>query len=133
MLINWLLAAVIALTLAYVFGLALIIWLKKNLDHKDEELIEEDRQLRNDLRKVMQSQLGINQKLEFLENSINELNLHKNKHELRNLSLSSYTHAAKLVQKGCSEEELVASLGLTKAEAQLVSLINKRQHADETT
>ena len=128
MLKNWLLASVIGLTLAYVFGAAFMLWLKRQLEYKYELSAEEDRQLRNDLRKVLQAQMSVAERLEFLESSFNEINLNKNKHELRNLSLSSYSHAAKMAEKGCSEEELVASLGLTKAEAQLVSLINKRQH-----
>jgi hypothetical protein len=130
MLNTCLLACVVVLTITYVYGIAFIIWLKKHFEAKYEQLIEEDHLLRNDLRKAVHATLGINEKLEFLENSLNEVNLHRNKHELRNLSLSSYSHAAKLAQKGCSEEELVASLGLTKAEAQLVSLINKRQQVE---
>jgi hypothetical protein len=133
MLKNWITALVFGSAIAHIFSVTFMLWLRKQLDYKTEQLIEEDRLVRGDLRKIMQTIAATNVRVEALEDSYSEINNNqKNKHELRNLSLSSYSHAAKMAEKGFSEDELMVSLGLTKAEAQLVKMINKRQIAGET-
>lgn len=98
--------------------------LKKRLTSLQEEL----NRLKRENKVISAGAVGVGQRIVDLEQYINDLAWRQNKQESRQSSLASYTQATKMASMGAQINDIIDSCGLSKAEAELVMVLQKKSH-----
>lgn len=126
---GFLFITVLILTV-FIINAAILLYFRK-LNQKFQDHIEQEHaKLRRELKVVRASSIGVGERVAHLEDYLENLSYRQDKAELRQSSISSYSHAAKMAEMGGSEEDIMSSCGLTRAEAELVSIIKKKQEKE---
>jgi len=97
------------------------------LKQKVEESKQAMERIKRDIRAMCTGSLGIGQRVVAIENNLREVSHRQTKVEQREPELASYSHAAKLVEMGATLEEVTATCGLTRAEAELLMIVHKKE------
>ena len=122
----WLFAACGALFLAVFvvlpLGLAYVRRLKARIAAQDVLL----RSLERDMQAICRGAKGMGDTVLALEQSLRHLTARQDSLDLRDPDGHVYNHAIKLANRGASVDELVASCGLARSEAELLHLLHRR-------
>ncbi|MFM8454870.1 MAG: DUF2802 domain-containing protein [Gammaproteobacteria bacterium] len=65
------------------------------------------------------------EKIQELEQRLKNFDARQEKFELRDPDSAAYTHAAKLVGMGAKIDDLINNCGISRAEAELIYIVNK--------
>ena len=105
-----------------IFGLMIVAMLVKRRRTRQRAAASaaELQALRNDLGAMCASIAGFSERLVRIEQQLRTVGDRQEQLELRPSGERSYTHAIRMVQKGASVDELVASCGMNRGEAELL-------------
>ncbi len=130
------LSKMVLLSTCFILMLAimLVFYYVTNLNNKLKQdlawLSNEYQYLLQKISATERSVILIEQNLNQLEQKIDVVHIEKNQiTNTRNINPQIYAQATKMVAKGCSADELIETLGVTKAEA---TLIIKLRHMEES-
>ena len=123
---NWFYLAWGALFLAAFvllpLGLAYVRELRTRVTEQDMLL----RSLERDMQAICRGAKGMGDTVLALEQSLRQLTARQDSLDLREPDSQVYNHAIKLAHRGASVDELVASCGLVRSEAELLHLLHRR-------
>lgn len=91
-----------------------------------QKLEQEHLKLKKDLRMVGAGAVGVGQRVNKMEDYIQRLSSRQDVAELKQGTIASYAHAAKIVEIGGNIEDVVEGCGLTHAEAELVAMLHRK-------
>ena len=91
-----------------------------------QQLTEDNQRIKKDLRVISSGSISVGQRLVILEEYIQQIALKQDKSDSRQKDLSSYSHAAKIIEIGGNIDDVMQSCGLSKAEAELVAKLKNR-------
>lgn len=104
-----------------------------------KEVVKEDTEsLQKKLDNLERMQVQLGQGLLNADEKLQDWVERINRLEIRDSHFGSYQHAAKLVELGANSEEVISTCGLSRAEAELVIMVNKKSkrepnnHNDDT-
>ncbi len=103
-------------------GLSYVRRLKGRIAEQDVLL----RSLERDMQAVCRGAKGMGDTVLELEQKLRHLTERQDSLDLREPSSQVYNHAIRLTHGGASVEELVASCGLSRSEAELLHLLHRR-------
>jgi hypothetical protein len=78
----------------------------------------------SDIRALSSGALGVGERIYSVEKKVDTLSDKQKFTEQRDLDVSSYSHAAKMVEMGASIEDIMKNCSLTQPEAELVHLLH---------
>ncbi len=119
-----------ACSLALLVGLISLVRqsrLAERLQISRREAKKNSSQLEKHLVTILKTQDQFREKLSHMEEKLTDWNQRCNRLEARESQYASYHHAAKLVELGASEDDVAKTCGLSRAEADLVALVNRHQ------
>ncbi len=82
--------------------------------------------LRGEITAVGRGAVGLAKRMKLVQESLQDTQRRQEDLEYKDVGDVAINHASKLVQMGAATEELVATCGLSKAEATLLSLMHSR-------
>lgn len=98
--------------------------LEKRLLLQMEEKIEP---IEKNLAMVSKGSLGVGRRLMHAEKKLNQTMERQHEMENRDTDQLSFNQAAKLLEKGIEVDEVVGKVGITRSEAELVKLFQKKE------
>ena len=78
----------------------------------------------SDIRALSSGALGVGERIFSVEKKIDTLSDKQKFTEQRDLDVSSYSHAAKMVEMGASVDDIMKNCSLTQPEAELLHLLH---------
>ena len=97
-----------------------------NFKKKIIKLEQENVKLKKDLRIIGSSAVGVGQRLNKFEDYMQRLSSRQDVAELKQGATASYSHAIKIVEIGGSIDDIIDGCGLTRAEAELITMLHKK-------
>lgn len=114
-----------------VFGTVVILCRNYfNLKKQITKLEQDGNKLRKDLRIVGSSAVSVGQRLNKLEDYMQRLSSRQDIAELKQGNTASYSHATKIVEIGGNIEDIMEGCGLTRAEAELITMLHKKPQVE---
>lgn len=121
-------AAIAALSLflsLIVLGIFIIYWQRANIEYA--KIDSEIERLKKENKTIVTGAVGVGERLLKFEKLLQTLIWRQDTVELRDCGLTTYTHATKLAEKGSSTSELIDTCGLSRAEAELIKMLNEHK------
>ena len=115
-----------AATLTAVVALVAVEWVRVLRGRRRERATDAALQrLREDVQALCTGAVNMGKHLAAMEQKIRRLSERQDQLELRDPSQQAYGHAIRLAQRGAEIDELIASCGLTRGEAELLLRLHR--------
>lgn len=98
--------------------------LEKKVTFATDEKIQ---QLEKNISMISKGSLGVGRRLMHTEKKLNQTMERQHEMENRDTDQLSFNQAAKLLEKGIEVDEVVGKVGITRSEAELVKLFQKKE------
>lgn len=120
---------IIGVTLALMLSgsmLFLSVHIMRKVARLQTRLDTDMKALRGEITAVGRGAVGLGKRMKLVQESLQATQRRQEDLEFKDVGDVAINHASKLVQMGAATEELVATCGLSKAEATLLSLMHAR-------
>jgi hypothetical protein len=107
----------------------LLFKLNKMYQRAEKQLTAQQRfntRMQQDLRAMCSGAVGLGQRLIEVEHLSKQLVMRVEVSDNRDVGLSNYSHAAKLIEMGASPQEVQSSCGLTAQEVDLLEILHRQ-------
>lgn len=106
---------------------------QQKIEKQYSQLLTQFNKLSSAFQQIESSYIGLGHRVNELEGQVDQyIDLIKQQ-EVGDARLSTYNHAAKMVELGANVDDVISTCGLTQAEAELVVLINKKGNQNKQT
>ena len=106
--------------------LALSVHVLRKVERLQEQLNKDMKALRGEITAVGRGAIGLGKRVKLVQDRLQTTERRQEDLEYKDVGDVAISHANKLVQMGAATEELVATCGLSKAEATLLTLMHSR-------
>lgn len=106
--------------------LAMSLYVLRQVKRLQTQLDTDMNALRGEITAVGRGALGLGKRVKLVQDRLQDTERRQEDLEYKDVGDVAITHANKLVQMGAATEELVATCGLSKAEATLLTLMHSR-------
>ncbi|MBD3609872.1 MAG: DUF2802 domain-containing protein [Gammaproteobacteria bacterium] len=118
----------VLLTVLFLF-LVLVIFVIR-LQRSKCRMQEELHQLKSDMRAIVSAAVGVGERVHLLEKSFKQLSQRQEQQlDQADPEGQTFQQAIKMAQKGSSVDELIDICGLTRGEAELVSMLHRMERS----
>ncbi len=118
--IGTLSALVIALVAMQIYQFVVIRRLRAQLRSREDQTLSQ----RDDFAAMCKASVGAGDHLVRLEQQVRRLTERQDQIEMRTAGDRPYTQAIQMVQHGADVDELISNCGLTRGEAELISMLH---------
>lgn len=106
--------------------LAISVHLLRKVERLQAQLETNMSSLRGEITAVGRGAIGLGKRMKLVQDRLQDTERRQEDLEYKDVGDIAISHANKLVQMGAATEELVATCGLSKAEATLLTLMHSR-------
>tara|TARA_R110002167_G_scaffold4255_2_gene19941 strand:+ start:23137 stop:23547 length:411 start_codon:yes stop_codon:yes gene_type:complete len=106
--------------------LALSVHVLRKVERLQAQLDKDMKALRGEITAVGRGAIGLGKRVKLVQDRLQTTERRQEDLEYKDVGDVAISHANKLVQMGAATEELVATCGLSKAEATLLTLMHSR-------
>lgn len=106
--------------------LALSVHVLRKVERLQAQLDKDMKALRGEITAVGRGAIGLGKRVKLVQDRLQTTERRQEDLEYKDVGDVAISHANKLVQMGAATEELVATCGLSKAEATLMTLMHSR-------
>lgn len=120
---------IIGVTLALMLSgsmLFLSLHVMRKVERLQTQLETDMKALRGEITAIGRGAVGLGKRMKLVQESLQDTQRRQEDLEFKDVGDVAINHANRLVQMGAATEELVATCGLSKAEATLMSLMHTR-------
>jgi len=129
MTIPWNLVADIAAISIGVIGLGYAMYVSQQLREFKRAQMKRLHDLDAQLQAVGQGSIGMGKRVLLLEDSIKQVGVRLQEQERNSPDRIPYNEASRLMEMGASIDDIVSACGISRAEAELVSVLRKQKEA----
>lgn len=84
------------------------------------------RSLQSDLRAMCMGAVGVGKRMLKIEQQLRQQDVRQDQIELRDTGTREYDHAVRLARKNADIDDLISSCGLSRGEAELIKIMQRR-------
>lgn len=121
----------VILSLALVTAAGVIVRLKRRVDCLEQQQEAALKGLQDDIKALFDSSVGVGEGLRALERRFKHLEERQDQLDLKDPGYHAYAQAIRLVQNGADVEQITATCGLSRGEAELIRLLHHMENHDQ--
>ena len=120
---------VLGISLIFTLGLLMIALIGLRMMHRLQKQLRSSNLLSGkELQAIRSGSIGMGKRLRMVEKKLHLTSERTQELEFKDIGNITYTHANQLVKMGAKSEEIVATCGLSYAEANLVTLMHNQKN-----